>query len=86
MSLRVGALLAVVSLAACQRKLPDDVPSLNSVGVVPAAPRALGARAATLEPPPLPPEPALIPEPGGDSVEPEELELSIPVADGGVPL
>jgi hypothetical protein len=73
-------------LAACQRRLPDDVPSLNSAGVVPAAPKALGARAATLEPPPLPPEPALVPEPGEDSEEPEELELGMPGADGGVPL
>jgi hypothetical protein len=81
---RVWALFAIVLLAACQRKLPDDVPSLNSAGVVPAAPKALGARAATLEPLPLPPEPALIPEP--NSEEPEELELGMPAADGGVPL
>ena len=75
---------SLVGLAGCQRKLPEDVPSLSSVGLVPAAPKALGARAASLEPPALP-EPA--PVPSGESDEPDELELGAPSVDsGGVPL
>ena len=78
--------VAVVLLAiACQRQHPEDVPSASSVGLVPAAPKALGARAATLEPLPLP-EPEAIPDPSGDSEEAPGIELGDPDADGGVPL
>lgn len=85
MSAKSWSLVAVLLLTSCQRKLPDDVPAVNSVGLVPAAPKALGARAATLEPPPLP-EPELTPEPSGDPEDAPELELGMPAADGGVPL
>ena len=78
--------LLVLLLAGCQRQLPEDVPSVSSVGVVPAAPQALGARAATLEPLPIP-EPETPPAPSLDPEEDPELELGAPPAvEGGVPL
>jgi hypothetical protein len=76
----LGALL----LAGCQRKLPDDVPSVNSVGLVPAAPKALGARAANLEPPAVPEPVTPMPSSGPD--EPDELAPGLPTVDAGVPL
>jgi hypothetical protein len=77
---------SVLLTAACQRQHPEDAPSSKSVGLVPAAPKALGARAATLEPLPLP-EPETTPDPSGDETEePPELELGGSEADGGVPL
>ena len=87
MSVLYRAAVAAALLAiACQRQHPEDVPSASSsVGLVPAAPKALGARAATLEPLPLP-EPEATPEPHADDEEAPPIELGDPNADGGVPL
>ncbi len=85
MSRKHAPALLVLLLASCQRQLPEDVPSPSSGGVVPAAPKALGARAATREPPPLP-EPEMTPDPGADPEQDPELELGAPEAEGGVPL
>jgi hypothetical protein len=77
--------IVALLLAGCQRQLPEDVPSSSNAGLVPAAPKALGARAATLEPLPIP-EPEMTPEPGGDPDQDPELELGTPEVEGGVPL
>jgi hypothetical protein len=80
------AVVALLLAIACQRQHPEDVPSVSSVGLVPAAPKALGARAATLEPLPSPAEPEATPDPSGEAEEAPQFEPGDPAVDGGVPL